>query len=243
MAGSIILYSVMAGALTLVGIGLLKVWHQAALRYSHYINSFAAGLILTAALSALLPRALHENENAGAYALGGFVAFLVLETFLVLHSGAEVHYPRGMKSRAQGMTFFWGLFVHSFLDGLIIAMGFATGPDVGLLTSLAVISHELPEGITTFSLLLQSMKHRQAIVLAIAVALATPVGALVGLGVLPAMRPGLMGAAMGAVAGSFLYIAATDIVPEIREEHAGRNVVCLVLGAVFLLTVHHFLPH
>jgi zinc and cadmium transporter len=236
-----IIFSGLAGLFTIAGILLTKVWHRSSLRYSHYINSFAAGFILTAALVELLPRGLTYNEDASLYALGGFVASLVLETFLVVHSGAEVHYP-DRRGAAKGYVFFWGLFFHSFLDGLIIAVGFATDYRVGLVTALAVISHEFPEGITTFSLLLQNISGRRAMVLAIAVALATPAGGLIGLALLPAPESA-MGGAMGLVVGSFVYIAATDIVPEIREQKGVQNTVALAAGCLFTIVVHHFLAH
>jgi ZIP family zinc transporter/zinc and cadmium transporter len=236
-----IVFSGLAGLITILGIFLTKSWHRASLRYSHYINSFAAGLILTTALIELLPHGLEYSEHAPLYALGGFVAFLVLETFLVVHSGAEVHYPQ-RREAAKGFVFFWGLFIHSLLDGLIIAVGFATDYQVGLVTALAVISHEFPEGITTFSLLRQNISNRKATLLGVAVALATPVGGLIGVAFLPAPKS-VMGAVTGLVVGSFLYIAATDIVPEIREEKATQNTIALAAGSLFLLIIHHFLAH
>jgi zinc and cadmium transporter len=238
---STIIFSCLAGLVTIWGILITRMWRRSSLRYSHYINSFAAGIILTTALMELLPRGLTYNEDAPLYAIGGFVAFLILETFLVVHSGAEVHYV-GRRGAAKGVVFFWGLFLHSLLDGVIIAIGFATDYRVGLLTALAVISHEFPEGITTFSLLLQNLSDRKAIVLAVMVALATPAGGLIGLAVLPAPES-VLGAATGLVVGSFVYIAATDIVPEIREEKAIQNTVALAAGSLFLIVMHHFLAH
>ncbi|MHC5033474.1 MAG: ZIP family metal transporter [Planctomycetota bacterium] len=236
-----IVFAAFAGAVTVAGILLLKAWHREALRYSHYINSFAAGLILAAAISALLPRALSLNEHAPLLCVAGFAAFLVLESFLVMHSGAEVHYPQ--RTAARGMVYFWGLFIHSLLDGIIIAVGFAAGHRVGLMTSLAVIGHELPEGVTTFSLLLQKIEERRALVMSLAVAVATPAGAVVGVAVLPALREGFVGAALAVVAGSFLYIAASDIVPEIREEKAIPNTAFLVAGIALLAILHHLVAH
>jgi ZIP family zinc transporter/zinc and cadmium transporter len=236
-----ILFGALAGAVTLAGILIIRFWRAQALRYSHYINSFAAGLILTAAVSALLPHAIESNQHAPLYAMAGFVAFLILESFLVMHSGAEVHYPQRRDARA--VVYFWGLCLHSLLDGVIIALGFAAGPRVGLVTALAVIGHELPEGVTTFSLLMQRISERRALAMSVAVALATPAGALLGVLALPALAPTFMGAAVGVVAGSFLYVAASDIVPEIREEKAVQNAAFLVAGVLFLALLHHFLAH
>jgi zinc transporter ZupT len=235
-----VLFSGLAGLITLTGVVLVKLWHRYALRYSHLINSFAAGLILTAGMTVLFPRSVEKiGHQAGLYVVGGFAVFLILETLLVFHSGAEFHY--GPRSRARGLVFFWGLFLHSLLDGVAIAVGFATSFELGILTSIAVISHELPEGITTFSLLLDKLSVRTALRMAIAVALATPVGGVVGTGLLQMLSADFMGIALALVSGSFLYIAATDIVPEIREEKAGRSIACMILGIAFLAIVHQFL--
>jgi len=239
-----LLFSGAAGLITIVGILLLKIGREYALRYSHYINSFAAGLLLATAVAVLLPEAAESvGRRAGLYALGGFTLFLVLETFLVFHSGVEVHYDRRAKGIARGMVFFWGLFLHSLIDGIIIALGFASGRQLGLLMAMAVVSHELPEGITTFSLLVENLEKKAAMRMSVAVALATPLGGVLGLFLRPVVGPDLMGGTIGVVAGSFLYLAAADIVPEIREERPAQNIAALLVGVAFLLAVHHALGH
>jgi len=233
----------LAGGATIAGVLVVRAWQTQALRYSHHVNSFAAGLLLATALVALLPDAQELNEVAPLYALAGFVAFLILETFLVMHSGAELHYARSATRAARAAVFFWGLFLHSLLDGLVITVTYATAPRIGLVTALAVIAHEFPEGVTSFSLLIEKMRPGRAMALSLAVSVATPAGVLAGLPVLRAVRPQLMGAALAVVAGSFLYLAASDIVPEMREENAIWNTAFLIAGVLFLLALHRFLGH
>ena len=240
--GHIILFSGLAGGVTVAGILLTRRWHTQSLRYSHYINSFAAGLILTVALADLVPTAFKARHDAPLFVLAGFIAFLVLEVLLVFHSGAEVHYPQRREGVTKGLVYFWGLIFHSALDGLVIAVAFKANYEVGLVTSLAVISHEFPEGITTFSLLLNHIHARKALWLALAVAVATPAGGLMGAFFLPPSGS-LMGVAAGLVAGSFIYISATDIVPEIRETNAFQNTAALVAGSLFLFLIHLLLAH
>ena len=240
--GPVILFTGLAGVVTVAGIALTRRWHAQSLRYSHYINSFAAGFILAVALFDLLPEALEASHAAPLWVLGGFIVFLVLEAFLIFHSGAEVHYPERRHGAAKGLVYFWGLLFHSFLDGLVIAVGFAADHQLGLVISMAVISHEFPEGITTFSLLLKHIDARRAVWLALAVAVATPAGGLTGALFIPPTQA-FMGAAAGLVAGSFIYISATDIVPEIREERAFQNTLALTAGSLFLYVIHLFLGH
>ena len=240
----VLLYSALAGLITIVGIALVRLWHHQALRYSHLINSFAGGLMLNAAVGVLLPDAIREGgHEAALYALGGFVVFLALEALLVFHSGAEIHYSQSGRASARGIVYFWGLFLHSLLDGVIIATGFAASGQLGIVASIAVIGHELPEGITTFSLLMDKLPERKAMRMALAVALATPLGGLVGAALLPVLAPELLAGALALVAGSFIYIAAADIVPEIREDRPVLNIACMIAGIAFLVIVHSFAPH
>ncbi len=239
-----IVVTVFAGMLTVLGIFLIKAGRRRALQYSHYVNSFAAGLILAAALAALLPQAVEGlKEQVGAYMLAGFAAFLVMETLLIFHSGAEGHYDPHSSRAARGMVYFSGLFIHSLLDGVVVALGFAAGQRMGIVMSLAVVTHELPEGVTTFSLLLDKLSERRAMLLALAVGLATPAGGVLGLVLRPVLSQSFMAAVVAVVAGSFLYIAAADIIPEIREKQPVRNIAFMVAGVVFLMIAEHFLEH
>ena len=113
---------------------------------------------------------------------------------MVLHSGSEIHFKaKGNPQHTKGIVMFSGLFFHSLLDGIIIGVGFEVDPKVGLLTSVGVILHELPEGVTTFSLLINSIKRKTALKLSIAVALATPLGALISLAFIGALSESVVG--------------------------------------------------
>jgi zinc transporter ZupT len=90
--GCVILYSGIAGFSTILGIILISFYKASVLRYSHYVNSFAAGLILGIAFFHLLPESLHLTENALHFVFAGFLLFYVLESLIVIHSGAEIHF-------------------------------------------------------------------------------------------------------------------------------------------------------
>jgi zinc and cadmium transporter len=233
--GCVILYSTIAGFSTILGIILVVFYETSVIRYSHYVNSFAAGLILGIAFFHLFPESLHLTQNALDFILWGFLLFYLLESFIVIHSGAEIHFREKPKQMHQkGMVMFSGLFLHSLIDGIIIAVGFETDPKLGLMTSMGVIAHELPEGATTFALLINSMERKTAVILSIAVALATPAGAILT----PIFSSGLSDSTMGILiamaGGSFLYIAASDLIPETHEEKGLVNAGCLLFGVIIL---------
>jgi ZIP family zinc transporter/zinc and cadmium transporter len=132
---------------------------------------------------------------------------------------------------------FSGLFFHSLVDGVIIGVGFQIDPKLGLITALGVISHELPEGVTTFSLLISSIKRKTALRLSMAVALATPLGALISLTFIGSLSKEVIGLLLAVAGGSFLYIGASDLIPETHEEKGFVNAGFLLLGVVILYSL------
>ena len=235
-----LLYGGIAGAATFAGI-MLVIWRQEiAVRYSHYVNSFAAGALLTIALAHLIPEAEELTDNALLVVLVSFIAFYLIEAAVVFHSGSAIHFHSPAERHAtKGPVIFSGLFLHSLIDGLIIAVGFKTSVELGLFTAAGVIIHELPEGVTSFALMLQFIQKRRAFILSVAVALATPVGALAILGPLRNLLGSSLGILMAVAGGSFLYVAASDLIPETHEQNVLQNVISLLVGAgfIYLLTL------
>jgi ZIP family zinc transporter/zinc and cadmium transporter len=235
---SIILYSTIAGLSTMLGIALVIMGEEWVLQYSHYVNSFAAGLLLGVAFFHLFPESLELSGNALLFIFLGFLIFYLLETVMVLHSGSEIHFSGKNNPRhAKGMVMFSGLFFHSLIDGVIIGVGFEIDPKLGLLTSLGIISHELPEGVTTFSLLVTSIPRKTALKMAVAVALATPLGAILSLAFIGGLSEATVGSLLAMTGGSFLYIAASDLIPETHEKRGILNALFLFLGVLFLFSL------
>ena len=236
-----LLYSGIAGAATFAGI-MLVIWRrEMAVRYSHYVNSFAAGALLTIALAHLIPEAEELADNTLLVVLVSFIAFYLVEAAVVFHSGSAIHFHDRSPERhvTKGPVIFSGLFLHSLIDGFIIAVGFKTSVELGLFAATGVILHELPEGVTSFALMLRSMRRKRAFILSVVVALATPVGALVILGPLHSLSGSALGILMAAAGGSFLYVAASDLIPETHEGAVLQNIISLLAGAgfIYLLTL------
>jgi ZIP family zinc transporter/zinc and cadmium transporter len=232
---NIIFYSAIAGLSTILGIILVILKESWVVRHSHYVNSFAAGLILGIAFFHLLPESLEVSENAVLFLFMGFLVFYLLENILVLHSGSEIHFKeKHNPHHTRGMVMFLGLFFHSLVDGIIIGVGFEIDPKLGLITALGVISHELPEGVTTFSLLMSSVKRKTALKFSLAVALATPLGALFSLTFIQTLSREMIGLLLAIAGGSFIYIGASDLIPETHEEKGLFNAGFLFMGVLFL---------
>ena len=241
MALDALLYSGLAGVATLAGISVVRWKRGVMLRYSHYVNSFAAGALITIALAHLIPESIKLTSNALLVVLGAFVVFYLLESVLVFHSGPALHFHEGyaVETHNKGPMIFSGLFLHSLIDGFVIAVGFEVSLELGLFAAAGVIMHELPEGVTSFALLMRSMAGRKALILSVAVALATPVGAAIALGPLSGLSESGMGVMMAVAGGSFLYVAASDLTPETHEKDVLQNGVFFLVGVglLYFLTV------
>ncbi|MFQ6000566.1 MAG: ZIP family metal transporter [Anaerolineae bacterium] len=233
------LYGGFAGLTTLIGIYLVLMKETWVRQGSIYLVSFASGTLLSAALLDILPESLELNSSASLYVLLSFVAFYILEQNLVLHASHEdledCEDEERHRLHSLGVISFLGIGFHSLLDGVIIGAGFLESTTIGLIATIGVISHELPEGLSIMGLLFHAgFSRNRGLVYSIIVALATPVGAVASSLLFQGIKPHLLGALLGVAAGSFLYIAASDLIPQTRE-HDSPYIIPLVVGGMLTL--------
>jgi len=235
-------YSGLAGLATFAGMSLIlwrEVWSR---RYSASLVSYSAGVLLSVGLLHLLP----ESQELSAYAelaiLVAFIAFYFLEHHLFFHaSHEELHHDDlaihgGHESSCAnphplGKVAFLGMAMHSLIDGLIIGTGFEVDPHLGIVASFGVICHEVPEGIAMLSILLHyGYQRTRAIVFTVTVAVATPLGALLTYGLIRDVNTELLGTLLAFASGSFIYIAASDLIPESHRARGWSGTVALSFG-------------
>ncbi|MEI6971577.1 MAG: ZIP family metal transporter [bacterium] len=238
-----LLYSLMAASASVAGILLAMRWQGRVVHHSHIVNSLAAGVILGVAFLGLIPETCAMNIGALPFILVGFLALYLVETVVIFHGGAEMHYEGGHTHvhSAKGLAVFAGLFIHSVIDGVVIGVGFSVSEPLGVLAAAGVTIHKLPEGAITCLLLINRTTRRRAFLLAMAVAFAAPVGTIAGLFLLPGIEPGTQGYLLALAAGSFLYIGASDLVPETHTEKAKQNAIFLIIGVVLAYLLEHVL--
>lgn len=198
---------------------------------------FGAGALLAAAFLDLLPEAL-EVENASRIliaTLSGFLLFFVLERLLGWFHHHHHDESQGARDKTHTNLVIIGDTFHNALDGIAIGAAFLVSVPTGIITAIAVAAHEIPQEIGDFGILLgKGMKARRVLLVNLLSALATVAAALtvylVGSdGFLP------LPLLLGATAGMFIYIAASDIIPDIHEkphEQAVRQSFMLLLGVL-----------
>lgn len=203
-----------------------------ALRFRRDLSTLIAltgGVVVAVALFDVLPEAITALDDPRRVAWligGGFLAFFLAERVLVLHHRDEdeqVHAHAHVGALGAA-----GLSVHSFVDGLGIGLAFQLSTATGLLVFLAVVSHDFADGLNTVSFVLrQSDDRRQALRWLAADAIAPLAGAVVGS--LVAISEHGLGYGLALYVGFFLFIGATDLLPEAHHEHPSRGRVALTV--------------
>lgn len=207
---------------------------------------FGAGALLAAAFFDLLPEAfeLGDPRTLLLWVLGGFMLFFLLErsaSWFHHHHEHDAH----VKNVTQRRLIIFGDLMHNAIDGAAIGASFLVSPALGLITTLAVSAHEIPKELGTFALLLsRGWKDKTVIIANIATALVTIIVAvivyLLGSGEQLPVAP-----LLAMTAGFFIYIAASDVIPDIHEQKRQVGMIqaaTLTIGVVLvgsLVTVLH----
>jgi ZIP family zinc transporter len=205
-----------------------------ALRMAHSLPTVIAlsgGVVVAVALFEVLPEAMEllgdEPATLAALVGAGFIFFFLAERVLVLHhrddpADARAHQEVG----AMGAL---GLSAHSFLDGLAIGLAFGVDAAAGVLVLIAVLSHDFADGLNTVSFVLSQSQDRRRAKRWLAIdAVAPLVGATVG--ALIQVSDATLGHLLAFYAGFFLYMGATDLLPEAHEHASWGRVALTVIG-------------
>jgi ZIP family zinc transporter/zinc and cadmium transporter len=220
--------------------GLLLVRKDWEKRYLRYFIALGAGFMMSTALLEMFPESLRLAPRlAPVLVLAGYCAIHLLEHTLSahFHFGEETHSHEFMAAH-KGYSVLAGLAVHALFDGIAIGSGFALSRWLGVLIFLAIFLHKVPEGFTVASVMLASGRSRRvALQAAIALACATMLGVLLIL-----LAPSLVTVGLPLSAGVALYVAATDLVPEVNREPGIRMALVFFAGVIIFLLLRSALP-
>lgn len=218
----ILLFTFLGSIGSLIGGAILLSRQKLALKVSHFLASFAAGVLLGTAFFDLLPEAQHEAEHTGTdvflWVLLGIVFFFLLERFIHWFHHHEEHHEHAKESKSTVPLIIISDTIHNFLDGIVIAATFMVNIPLGIATTLAVMAHEIPQEIGDFGLLLHKGLARMRIIwINILTAAAAFAGALLTF-FLGESIESVMPIFLALTAGFFIYIATSDLIPEIHYE-------------------------
>jgi len=251
----IVLFCLAGGVLSVLAAAVFLVLSESLRNHLlPHLVSFATGTLLGAALLGLLPHALAGVAGSDTHAIPlavllGLLGFFLLEKLVLWrHCHAdhcEVHVPDGhnhVPQRSTGTMILIGDGLHNFLDGILIAGAFLTDIHLGIVTSLAVAAHEIPQEVGDFAVLLHSGFDRgRAFLYNMLTSLTTVVGgvlAWLALQETAAVLPYILAVA----ASSFIYIAVADLIPTLHRRVEGKatvqQVVLIAFGVLLIYATH-----
>jgi len=226
---------VIVSLISLVGIFALILQRDKLQRLTLFLVSFAVGGLLGDALIHLIPESFARPDgrlSASLCILAGILGFFVLEKYVIwrhFHVHAE---DRGIKAVVPMILL--GDAVHNFIDGAVIGASYLVNIPLGVTTTLAVVLHELPHEIGDFGVLVHGgLSVKRALLLNFLTALTAIAGTIASLTVGPHVQ-GYAPAVVPITAGGFLYIAGSDLIPELQEEvrisRSMLQLLCVVCG-------------
>ena len=213
-------------------------------RVLHLMLGFSAGILGAVTFVDILPEAFATAKELSILSIYvstgvgiGFFILLVAERYLLglqeLH-GRHFIYDKPAFDPSHGLMAVGALTFHGFMDGFVIPIGFSAGPSVGIIVSVAIALHQIPDSFAALSVSLRGTGSRkQALLAVLATAVDTPVGIVFGL-LLISLGNFMIPLGLGLSAGTFIYVSAVDIIPELQHEKMSK-LVLLSMALGFLL--------
>ncbi|OGH10695.1 MAG: hypothetical protein A3B38_04410 [Candidatus Levybacteria bacterium RIFCSPLOWO2_01_FULL_36_13] len=248
----ILILTLIGGVGALIGGILLLLGKKVSKGLVHLLVSFAAGALLGTAFFELLPEAVEHTEESGG-SINVFLWVLLGMLFFYLLDRA-IHWfqyhqkvNKGKHTSVNVPLVILGDSVHNFIDGVAIATTYLVNPAAGLITTFATVAHEIPQEIGDFAILLhEGMKRKKVLIINIFSALLSVAGGLLAFFIGEKIE-GIIPYSLSLTTGFFLYIALTNLLPEIHhEEKEGYTFwesLFLIFGVLSIWAASVLIPH
>ncbi len=243
MAGvvNIFILSLLGSVFALIG-GVvflnIKAWSA---KLNSYAVPFAAGVLITVSLIGLMPEALElSGEVVFQIVLLAFIGSYIFENFFVqIH-----HHEDGHQVISSVPLVIIGDTIHNFIDGVVIASAYLISPGLGVITTISTFLHEVPHEIGDFGIMQKAGYSKKRIVL---INLYSSLTTLIGAGLVIMTQPSenILGLLMAFAAGVFLYLGASDFLPEINKSQDSRKslLTAFILGVILMFLTAKIVPH
>lgn len=213
------------GLISITGIFFLSLKSNRLQSIVFILVSLAVGALLGNVFFHLIPESFESIENEAVIALlvlSGILVFFVMEKFLHWHHGHDVEHI-GQHPKSYGYISLLADSLHNFTDGILIAAGWLTGPEIGMATTLSVIIHEIPQEISDFGILIHAgFTSKKALWLNFYAALTAVLGTVATL-IAGETIESFSVYVLPLAAGGFIYLAGTDLMPELNKEKSKFN--------------------
>ena len=207
-------------------------------RYLRYFVALGSGFMLATALLEMLPESMQlAGAKAPLLILAGYFLVHFFEHAVTghFHFGEETHAEEFVAAH-KGYSVLFGLAIHTFFDGIAIASGFLVSNWLGWVIFLAVFLHKIPEGFTAASIMIASGRSKRVAWAASAILGAATLAGVITMSVFSRSVP----QGLPLSAGVTLYVAASDLIPEVNKEPGISMAIISFLGMGTVFILHHF---
>lgn len=235
-SAAVILASLLACAVTTIGIFVISRYERWGSQHSAYFMSFAAGVLISVSFLHMVPKSFEMSDSAPVFLLVGFLGLHLSNRLL----GLYICHRYESADYTVGIIPMLGIGLHSFVDGLIYSVTFNVSILTGVLAAIGMVLHEFAEGIVTFVLLGRGGFDRRtsARYAFLAAAVSTPLGTLVSYPFINSIKPSTLGVLLSISAGALIYVGASHLLPAVEREHRRYSILALAAGvlvAVFIV--------
>ncbi len=203
--------------LVILTVGALPLTWRMQGRFYDALLSFGAGVLLSAAFLHMMPAAIPDlGPSTGLFLLIGYLLMTIIERFTMAHPCGEEACP----NHRLGFTALFGLSVHSVIAGIALGVGLLEAQDISVSAALlaAILVHKVPETLALMGLLAASSWNKKRIIMALVFFSSMgPLGILLGT-VLEVQSPWFLSCALAISSGTFLYIASSDLLPQLHKK-------------------------
>jgi ZIP family zinc transporter/zinc and cadmium transporter len=232
-----LLFALVAASANVIG-GLMVTQNNWARRSLRYFIAVGSGFMLGTVCLEMIPESVNKSSEWWPILLisGYLIVHFFEHTFAAhLHFGEETHHDE--MNLALGVSAFIGMLVHTFFDGVAIGVGFSLSGELGVLVFLAMFLHKIPDGFTIASIVRSTGRTPGS---ALAASALLGVSTLIGVMVFYAVGKPVF--ALPLAAGCTLYVAATDLMPEVNREHGVKMALLVFAGMGLFLLVRAMVP-
>jgi len=235
--GFILIFTFIGSVGGLTGGLLLIAYKKLAINLSHFIAAFAAGTLLGAAFFDLLPEAFNQakmlNLDISLWVLIGIMLFFLIERIIHSFHQHEKFHEHEKEVQSTVPLIIIGDTIHNFVDGIVIAATFLVNIQLGIVTTMAVFAHEVPQEIGDFGLLLHKGLSRKNVILVNVLSASVSFAGAVITYLLGDIFENFTAVLIALTAGFFIYISTSDLIPEIQYE---KNKKFAMIKTVLLIS-------
>jgi ZIP family zinc transporter len=211
----------------------------------HLILGFSAGAVIGVAFFDLLPESI--ELGSGKYDIStittivaiGFAIYMILDRFVILHSHND---DEEIRNEKRGMLGAGSFSLHSFLDGIAIGLAFQVSNTVGTVVAIAVLVHKISDGINTVNMILKNNGDKSSAIKWLLVSAIAPVIGIISASVFQ-LEEATLGIILAIFTGFFLYIGASDLLPESHHNHPTVWTTFLTVLGILVMYIAIHLVH